>query len=254
MTHHRRSMFLSSARSGFAAALIALAVSGCYWLFPDRGAPTGLAAYPGQDPAATARYVRSLDFSVRDSIFSGPLECETPADCGNSATVNIRVVPERRVIKVPIDDALRGNGNGHIVARIENLENKPFAPYGLRPNETAYLWAGALQGGARRIAIFSIDRTTGRATLLATAANAGWCPGTNDGRKIPAVHINANPMCTERQIYSEPARSASVARLASNNDVVLATAVSRAFSHARGLWFSCSLGCCEARGFHAEQM
>jgi hypothetical protein len=254
MTHDPHQAFTSRARGILAAALALLTVSGCYWLFPDRGAREGLEAYPGQNPAATARYVRSLDFSVQDSIFSGPLECETPADCGNSAAVNIRIVPERRVVDVPIDDALRGNGNGHIVARIENLENKPFAPYGLGPNETAYLWAGALQSGARRIAIFRIDPRSGQSKLLATAANAGWCPGTNDGRKVPAVHINANPMCTERPIYSEPARSASAGRLASNSDEVVAYALSRAFSHARGLWFSCSLGCCEARGFEAEPM
>ena len=252
MTRDPSKTILSRTRGMVAAGVTLMAVSGCYWLFPG-GAPAGLEAYPGQNPAATAKYVRSLDFSVRDSIFSGPLECETPAACGNSATVNIRVVPERRAFKAPMEDALTGNGNGHIVASIENLENKPFAPYGLAPNETAYLWVGALQSGARRIAIYRIDRNTGQSRLLATAANAGFCPGSNDGRKIAAVHINANPMCTERSIYSEPGRTASAGALATSADEVLAGAVARAFSHARGLWFSCSLGCCEARGFQAEQ-
>ena len=32
-------------------------------------------------------------------------------------------------------------------------------------------------------------------------------------------------------------------------DTASLAAATRAFSHARGLWFSCSLGCCEARGF-----
>lgn len=245
--NNRYKASLSFARAGFSAALILLTASGCYWLFP-KGAPTGLAGYPGQDPAATAKYVRSLDFSVRDSIFSGPLECEVPADCGNSATVNIRVVPERRAFRAPIDEAMR-SAPGHIVASIENLENKPFAPYKLAPNETAYLWVGALQSGERKMAIVRIDRASGQSQVLAVAASAGWCPGSNEGRKIAAVHINANPMCTERSFYSESARSAAAGLLASAGDEVLANAVTRAFSHARGLWFSCSLGCCEARGF-----
>ncbi len=240
------------------AALLALAIlittGGCYWLFPGREIPKGLAGYPGQDPAATRNYLGSLDFSVQDSSFSGPLECETPALCGNSATVNIRIVPERRAFKAPVDAALRDAG-GHIVARIENLENKPFHPYGLGPSETAYLWVGAMQSGDRRMAIYRIDRESGQATALVVAAQAGLCPDPNDDREIAAVHVNANPMCTERSFYSEPARSASIGRLASTSgghEMALA-ALSRPFSHARGLWFSCSMGCCEARGFHPAQ-
>ncbi len=251
MTLNGNKTSLSIPRTIVGAALILLTASGCYWLFPG-GTPSGLRGYPGQDPAATARYVRSLDFSARDSIFSGPLDCETPAECGNSAAVNVRVVPEKRAFRAPIEGAMR-TAAGHIVASIENLENKPFAPYGLAANETAYLWVGPLQSGERRMAIYRIDRTSGQSRLLAVAASAGWCPGSNEGRKISAVHINANPMCTERSFYSEPARSASAGRLASAGDEVLVSAVARAFSHARGLWFSCSLGCCEARGFHAQQ-
>lgn len=240
------------------AALLALAVlittGGCYWLFPNRGAPEGLAGYPGQDPAATRSYLASLDFSVQDSIFSGPLECEIPAQCGNSATVNIRIVPERRAFRARVENSLR-DAEGHIVARIENLENKPFHPYGLAPRETAYLWVGAMRSGERRMAIYRIDPQSGQARALTVAAQAGWCPDADENRKISAVHINATPMCTERSFYTEPARSAAAGMLASaSSNEMTAVALARALSHARGLWFSCSMGCCEARGFHtAEQ-
>ena len=238
------------ARAILLALSIVMTAGGCYWLFPNRGVPEGLAGYPGQDPAATRAYVASLDFSVQDSIFSGPLECETPASCGNSATVNIRIVPERRAFKAPVENALR-DAEGHIVARIENLENKPFHPYGLGPSETAYLWVGAMRSGERRMAIYRIDRESGQATALTVAAQAGWCPDADEDRKIAAVHINENPMCTERSFYSQPARSASAGRLAdasAGHEMALG-ALASAFSHARGLWFSCSMGCCEARGF-----
>jgi hypothetical protein len=166
--------------------------------------------------------------------------------------VNIRVIPERRAFRAPVDHAL-GNGPGHIVARIENLENKPFAPYGLAPNDTAYLWVGALQSGTRRIAIVRVT-AAGQAQLLATAQQAGWCPGSNANRSSSAVHINPNPMCADRPLYPGAASSASRGLLASANTGhgVLIGAVTAAFSHARGLWFSCSMGCCEARGFEQQ--
>jgi len=62
-------------------------------------------------------------------------------------------------------------------------------------------------------------------------------------------------MCTERSLYPGSQAASSSGRIASidaGNELLVATAA-RAFSHARGLWFSCSLGCCEARGFEVAE-
>ena len=112
----------------------------------------------------------------------------------STSDCDIRNLPEKRAFKAPIDNAL-GTGPGYIVARIENLENKPFAPYGLAPNDVAYLWVGALQSGERRMAIVRIDQA-GASRLLATALQAGYCPASNAGRKVSAVHINT-PRCVQ---------------------------------------------------------
>ena len=237
-------------RQAIAFAALLIAAGGCYWLFPPTP-PEGLSGYPGQNPAATRSYVASRDFSIQDSAFRGPLECEDPSKCGGASSVNILIVPEKRAYLAAVDRSLE-NGEGHIVARITNLDTVAFHPYGLAPRDVAYLWAGSMPTGTPKIAIFRID-AAGQATLLATAQQAGYCPDGAKGRKRSAVHLNMNPQCTERSLYRASAGGAASGRIASANPAneLLLAAATRAFAHAQGLWFSCSLGCCEARGFAA---
>jgi hypothetical protein len=229
------------ALSGLALVLMAL---GCGK--PELAAP-GLRGFPGENPAETKAYIASLDFSVRDSVFEGNLECEQPDLCGNSDSVRLRIVPQAKAHHVPIRNVM-SQGPGHVVAMIENLEDKPFQPYGMQPRDTGYLWIGAMQEGGRKIAIFRIS-ADGQATRLVTATEAGWCPGSNAGRTVPAVHMNPVAMCRDSTLYTAPVQSASVGRLASVSPEIVASAAAAAFTHARGLWFSCSLGCCEASAF-----
>lgn len=224
---------------------VVLVMSGCRK--PDQAAGPGLNGYPGENAAETKAYIASLDFSVRDSVFEGNLDCEQPDLCGNSDSVRLRIVPQARAHQVPIRNVM-GEGPGHVVAMIENLEDKPFQPYGMQPRDTGYLWIGSMPDGGRKIAIFRVS-ADGQATRLVTATEAGWCPGSTAGRTVPAVHLNEMPMCADSTLYTGPVQSASVGRLASVNPEIVAAAAATAFTHARGLWFSCSLGCCEARAF-----
>src|SRR5688500_1909875 len=235
-------------RHAVAAALLLTAV-GCDG--------EGLAGHPGQNAGATKNYVASLNFSNVDSAFTGPLECEEPARCGGASSVNIQIVPEEHAFRAPVDRSL-ADGKGHIVARITNLDSVAFHPYGLAPRDVAYLWVGAMASGRPRIAIFRIS-DAGQSTLLATAQEAGYCPDPAAGRSKSAVHVNATPMCAERSLYTAESGTASAGAAASNRlasvnpgNNLLVAAASRAFSHARGLWFSCSLGCCEARGMETQ--
>ena len=123
----------------------------------------------------------------------------------------------------------------------------------LSPNETAYLWVGAVPSGQRRIAIFHINRENGHATWRSTANRAGWCSSpAGFARSISAVHLNAMPECVQtNNFYSTPMKSmgSSAIQLASTSAAILSDAAYRAMAHRGGLWFSCSLGCCEGTDF-----
>jgi hypothetical protein len=238
---------------------MALAATSCDWISGGTDAASsggGLTGYPGQNADATKSYLASLDFSVQDSVFDGWMDCEVPGDCGNSDSVHIRVVPESRAHKAPIATAM-GGGKGYIVARVQNLENKPFAPYGMAANDTAYLWVGSTQSNGMKFALYRIASGTGQATILAIAPQAGKCGAPDPDRKIPAVHINPVPMCSDSMIYSgesSAARNMKPVQLASLSSHLPAGMMSTVmFSHSRGMWFSCSMGCCEARGFQSLQ-
>jgi hypothetical protein len=217
---------------------------------PVPGPHVGLPAYPGQDTAATKAYLASLDFTQTDSIFNGAIQCHSPSDCtGDSIRLNI--VPERNAHEVPVETALHA-GPGYIVARIINLDNKPYASYQLAPFDTTYLWVGAMAGGARRFAIYRISAVTGAATVRSRAKKAGWCtkpPGMV--RSIAAVHVNSMTECNAHTFYATLPDERNEPRLANVSNGLIGGATLNAFAHSSGLWFSCSMGCCEGSGFEA---
>jgi hypothetical protein len=215
------------------------------------GANIGIIDYPGKNANATRLYLASLDFSQTDSIVDTTIPCHDAGDC-SGGSVHLRIVPEKNAYKVPVDEALK-SGRGFIVAQIENRSQTVYKSLNMSPNETAYLWVGAVPSGQRRIAIFHINRENGHATWRSTANRAGWCgspPGS--ARSISAVHLNAMPECVQtNNFYSTPMKSVgnSEIQLASTSAAILSDAASRAMAHRGGLWFSCSLGCCEGTDF-----
>jgi len=229
-------------------------LSACAYLgsgqFP-LGANVGINDYPGRNANATRLYLASLDFSQTDSIVDTNIPCHDAADC-SGGSVRIRIVPEKNAYKVPVGDALK-SGRGYIVAQIENRSQSAYKSLNLAPDETAYLWVGPMPNGTRRIGIFSIDRANGRATWRSTAAQAGWCSAPAGlVRSISAVHLKAMPECTRtNNLYSTPMQGVGISdiRLASTSSSILSEAARRAMAHRAGLWFSCSLGCCEATDF-----
>jgi hypothetical protein len=242
-------------------------LSACAYLrggqFP-LGANIGLNDYPGKSGNATRLYLASLDFSQTDSIVDTTIPCHDAADC-SGGSVRIRIVPEKNAYKVPVDEALK-SGRGYIVAQIENKSQSAYKSLNLSPDETAYLWVGGVPAGgpggvpegARRIAVVRINREIGGATWLSTARSAGWCvapPGLV--RSVSAVHLKPMPECVNtNRLYSIPMKGVGLSdiRLATTSSNILSEAVRRVMAHRSGLWFSCSLGCCEATDIEAGLM
>ena len=212
------------------------------------GPVTGLPGYPGQDAAATKAYLASLDFTQLDSIFDGWIPCHNASDCTGDS-IHIRIVPEKKAYLVPIEGALHG-GPGYIVAKIINLDSKPYDSWKLAANDTTYLWVGALPAGGRKVAIFRISAITGIASGRVRAEKVGWCaksPGME--RSVAAVHINSMTECNSHTFYTASGLKHNHVHVASaSNDLVPGSAL-RAFAHSSGLWFSCPMGCCEASEF-----
>jgi hypothetical protein len=217
------------------------------------GANNGLIEYPGKNPGATRAYLRSLDFSQKDSIVDASIPCHDAADCAGGS-IHLRIVPELNAYKVPVDEALK-SGRGYIVARIENKSQAVYKSLNLSPNEVAYLWVGEMPSGPRRIGIFHINEDNGHATWRSTASQAGWCPARQGlARTVSAVHLNPMPECvTTNSFYSSPMQGIGMSDIyvASTSSSIIADAMRKPMVHTSGLWFSCSLGCCEGTGFLA---
>jgi len=215
------------------------------------GANIGIIDYPGKNATATKLYLASLDFSQTDSIVDSTVPCHDAGDC-SGGSVHLRIVPEKNAYKVPVDAALK-SGRGYIVARIENKSQTLYKSLNLAPNEIAYLWVGAMPAGPRRIGIFHITSDTGHATWRSTASQAGWCASpAGFARTVSAVHLNPMPECAStNKFYSSPMQGIGISdiRLASTSSSILSDAARKAMAHRSGLWFSCSLGCCEGTGF-----
>ena len=220
------------------------------------GANIGIIDYPGKNATATKLYLASLDFSQTDSIVDATVPCHDAGDC-SGGSVHLRIVPEKNAYKVPVDAALK-SGRGYIVARIENKSQTLYKSFNLAPNEIAYLWVGAMPSGPRRIGIFQIAGDAGHATWRSTASQAGWCsPVAGSGRTVSAVHLNPMPECAStNSFYSSPMQGIGISdiHLASTSSSILSDAARKAMAHRSGLWFSCSLGCCEGTDFQTALM
>jgi hypothetical protein len=242
-----------------AAGILVSVVTGCSIFnhhVPLIGTNVGLKDFPGKNPTATKAYLNSLSFTQTDSVIDASIPCHDAADCAGGS-VHLRVVPEMLAYTVPAKDALK-SGRGYIVARIVNESAAAYGSFHLLPNDTAYLWVGATATGDRRVAIYNISKATGAATLRSVASQAGWCtmsPGMV--RTKSAVHLNPMPECQSNSFYTTIGSiGTSEIRLASTSSSILGDATRRAIAnssmaHSSGLWFSCSIGCCEGSGFRS---
>ena len=174
-------------------------------------------------------------------IIDERVACHDPSECGGQPDVHLRIIPSARANYVDWKRALT-TGSGRTLAKISNMENVPFGPLHLMPNETAYLWVGETTAGKRNVGIFA--ERNGKYEFIKEAIRLRYCnyprPAT------AAVHFHNPPQCKDEEPTAAPRRGeiAQPVRLASNGNV--SEIDLRTFIHNQALWISCSSGCCEA--------
>jgi len=175
-------------------------------------------------------------------IIDERVACHDPSECGGQPDVHLRIIPSARANYIDWKRAL-STGSGRTLAKISNMENVPFGPLHLMPNETAYLWIGETTAGKRNVGLFA--ERNGKYEFIKEAIQLRYC---NYARPATAaVHFHNPPQCKDMEPTATPARGeiAQPVRLASNANVSDLD-LTRAFIHNQALWISCSSGCCEA--------
>jgi hypothetical protein len=176
------------------------------------------------------------------------------------ALVNLRITPEKNAHTRRIDsDFFLNTSGGYFMAKIDNNDpdNQTFEAFNLAPGDSAYIWAGLLADGTRKIAVFHI-MPDGAATMVAYARAANWCPPRpgSPQRTIAGFHIHGHPYCSTNRIYALQAGDSQLAAgpskgsmlsFASNPLAVSPLVAAASLVHTTGLWFSCQMGCCEAQ-------
>jgi hypothetical protein len=209
----------------------------------------GLPGQPEAMPGAMNDYVQQLDFGAGadpSGIFEGDLTCGMPAKCGGKTTVRLRIVPSNFANVADWDGALN-RGNGHVVAKVSNLDDVPYDRLNLGPHDIAYLWVGDSQGLGRTVALYTVK--SGAVKRLFKFKGRTFCRMSTP--QPPAVHINTPPKCTsmDSKPLGAATEQASIEPFTEIASYVV-KAVTRMFAQSgfdSGLWVSCSLGCCEAQ-------
>lgn len=187
------------------------------------------------------QYAASLPFGQgvpASDIVDDSLACESSCDATHTKA-RIQIVPSNYAPEVGWGKILNpGPGtppNGHIVAKISNLNDYPFPPLQMGPQEVAYLWIGEIRGSANaKAAIYKLDGST---AFKLKEARTLICPKAVGP---PAVHLFPSPGCDQR-VSMQMASTEPIAKLAS-----LFTRETRTtMLHGSGLWVSCSEGCCQ---------
>lgn len=198
----------------------------------------GMAGIPGVDRTATRNYLLSLGWG--DNLPDSQV-VEAQLTWGNNSGT-VRIVPAVTANSVSWQSAL-GGGPGHFVAKIYNLENKPLGPFGLGPLEDGYLWIGEISTNQRGVAIYTVKNSGVAVRAPVNLTLAGYC---QEPHAVPSVKLQ-EPRCP-------PIGDAAQQTGASNGPrIFLASATSAAVSQGgRGLWVSCSGGCCEVGGTQVD--
>jgi len=187
--------------------------------------------------------------NAQDHRYIGPLDCGDGSTCGGKTKVSFRILPHTNAHSIDHRQVLNGARPAAYIARLTNTDVVDYGPWKIDRGATAYLKVGAVVGGQRRIAIYSINPSTGSETLLVTAQDAAICD--MKPQTAPNVHPWAPPHCRSAKdkdpLYGNPFAETSVtpkesvAKLASFSlnqvDVDI------------GLWITCSGGCCEGSRF-----
>lgn len=213
-----------------AAALLAV---GC--VLP-RG---GVAGNPVSNAGAIPAYLAGLHFDENltpDRLIDQRLHCPVPAECGGQPDVHIRIVPERNSHRVHWQNVLN-SGDGHVLAKIQVMEDVPFGPLKLDRRDTGYLWIGEIPSSNRNLGIFHIKDGVPQFVILAKSKRK--CDGPPAPR--PSIHLHKLPHCTTP--FEEASGRRTQVAASSEFDF------SSAMLHDQGLWQGCPQGCCETAFF-----
>jgi hypothetical protein len=242
-TRPRRSGF----NRGIAAAIVLITFSACTkpQVSPEgyAGNPRdGFRGPPEDNFGGFEDYVQTLGFGeIQGSkLLEGPFPCEDASQCGGKSSVNLKIVPSNYVSDW---NAALSSGNGHVVGKIVNTEDVPFASFNMnKADNVAYVWVGEMKNDARGAALYVIKK--GSLKRILKFRDIRYCRVPNDG--LPAVHSNRPSECTETnsaplqpkvtKASIEPFTGAIPRLLRSLN----------AMQAIDGLWFDCTSGCCEA--------
>jgi hypothetical protein len=201
----------------------------------------------GKDSANTADYLSTLTFVIAsdgDSVFYGNVLCGNPTKCP-AGGLRMMFIPEQDAQRVNWKLNTQPHHSGDVVAIMLNVDSVEFPDLALRPGHFAYAWVG--QTGAndnnRGFAIYTLDRTTGlKAMTWWLTSDIRYCD-YQQSRDKPAIKgENPHPANCPIPAASQsnggslqfPSRDGSVHLVAANP--------------ARGIWVSCSSGCCEVNG------
>jgi hypothetical protein len=196
---------------------------------PDKG----IHGKPGDNDTVTRDYLLSLGWG--DNLPDSQI-VQTEFEFDQTSAL-VRIVPMVLSNEVSWQDALTAGADGHFVAKIYNLSNKPIGRLGLGPLGTGYVWVGEVNGppGTRGVSIYSIGNDGKVDNSPRVFRFTGFCPG--DHYK-PMVALTDGKRCPEVATTT----SASPARF-----ILASQGGDTTPSGGQGLWVSCKGGCCEAQ-------
>lgn len=200
----------------------------------------GLPGHPGDNDATKNYFNHRVHFSPFDPSVKGHFRSG-----GN--TFEIKVKAEKTTHARNWHSAKYSPvGEGYIVARIENVDDKDIPELGLTPNdEHAYIWIGELPSGKRGISFYTFKKDGSplkKGTLDLDSFR--FCRDYVGGK--PTVTFGKNHS-DDPLICDPPPR---VALTQANVSAQLASYTPK-FSLSAwtgGLWISCDGGCCDAGG------
>ena len=213
----------------------------------------GLNSWPEHDATRIWNYVNN-ELKWDDTGTDIYLTCR-PTECGQATggRVHLLVTLHRDTHLINPEDAINPNRPGHIVAKIENLTPYPVAEYGFRGNDVAYLWIGRTASKPPAFAIyrFGNDPATGERTIIGMSYSRKGLKCTDASTYPPErVHVFTPSYCPGyTTVIYQRAASLPPQNIVTAVSNVLHPRGEDALYNGEGLWFSCSLGCCQATDF-----
>lgn len=190
----------------------------------------------------TKAYLNSVAWS------ESPVHLVLPCSACAQNPIVLDVYLNKASSSIDLRRIIKDGRPGHLVAKIKNNNNYPYAEFGLGASDSVFLWVGKTSARPA-FATFHID-AQGVATGLRRANRGLYCP-MSQNPNVPPVHEMPYPGYTcefPETVYGYPVVTAAVAV---NRLLSLATwhvaSEPKAVMLANGdLWFSCSGGCCQA--------